>query len=511
MAELQTTVGAAAVLGILAAGLATAQAGDQAQWGQRHTRNMVSEETGLPASFDPETGQNIKWSARVGTRTYGTPVVAGGKVLIGTNNGDPRDRRHRGDRGVLMCFGEDDGAFLWQLVVPKKTEGEGYADWPEVGIVSPPTVVGERVYLVNNRNEVMCLDLDGQADGNDGPFLDEGRHMARAGDAPMEVTPSDADILWVFDMGGELGVRAHDAPHCSILAHGKNLYICTSNGVDAQHRRMVAPDAPSLIVLDRENGQLLARDAEPIGPKIAHCTWSSPSIASVGGKELVFFAGGDGVCYAFEALSQTRKSVHPAELKRVWNFDCDPDGPKENVHQFKGNRSTSPVNVYGMPVFHQDRLYVAVGGDFWHGKTEAWLKCIDPSGSGDITAGGELWSHPLERHCMATPGVHDGLVFIGDTRGVLHCLDAGTGHAHWTHQSSGTIWGSPLVADGKVYQGNQGGDLVVLAAHREKKILGEVALRGPINGSPIAANGVLYIATSTHLYAVEEGEGKASR
>ena len=147
----------------------------------------------------------------------------------------------------------------------------------------------------------------------------------------------------------------------------------------------------------------------------------------------------------------------------------------------------------------------------WHGKTEAWLKCIDSSGSGDITAGGELWSHPLTRHCMATPAVHDGLVFIGDTRGKLHCLEAETGRPHWTHQSSGTIWGSPLVADGKVYQGNQSGDLIVLAAHKDKKILGEVALKGPINGSPIAANGVLYIATWTHLYAVEAGGGESSQ
>jgi outer membrane protein assembly factor BamB len=511
MAKKRTTFGARLALATLAVGLTLAQAEDQAQWGQRHTRNMVSGETGLPTTFDPKTGQNVKWSAKLGTRTYSTPVVAGGKVLIGTNNGEPRDPRHRGDRGVLMCLDEKDGAFLWQLVVPKKTEDEGYADWPEVGIVSPPTIDGERIYLVNNRNEVMCLDLDGQADGNQGPFLDEGRHMARRGDAPMNVTPSDADILWVFDMGGELGVRAHDAPHCSILALGRYLYICTSNGVDAQHRRMVAPEAPSLIVLDKETGRLVAHDAEPIGPKIAHCTWSSPSTASVGGKDLVFFAGGDGICYAFEAVSQTRKTVAPVELKKVWRFDCDPEGPKENVHQYKGNRTTSPVNIYGMPVFHRNRIYVAVGGDFWHGKTEAWLKCIDSSGSGDITAGGELWSHPLTRHCMATPAVHDGLVFIGDTRGKLHCLEAETGRPHWTHQSSGTIWGSPLVADGKVYQGNQSGDLMVLAAHKDKKILGEVALKGPINGSPIAANGVLYIATWTHLYAVEAGGGESSQ
>ncbi len=119
---------------------------------------MVSDETGLPDSFDPQTGRNVKWSVPLGTQSYGTPVVAGGKVLIGTNNGNPRDPRHQGDRGVLLCLNEADGSLAWQLVVPK-LEGDIYLDWPESGICSPPTVEGDRVYLVTNRAEVVSLDL----------------------------------------------------------------------------------------------------------------------------------------------------------------------------------------------------------------------------------------------------------------------------------------------------------------------------------------------------------------
>jgi outer membrane protein assembly factor BamB len=94
-------------------------AGDRPQWGERHTRNQVSDEKGLPESFDPASGKNVKWSARLGTRSYSTPAVARGRILIGTNNGAPRDPRHQGDRGVLLCLDERDGSFIWQLVVPK--------------------------------------------------------------------------------------------------------------------------------------------------------------------------------------------------------------------------------------------------------------------------------------------------------------------------------------------------------------------------------------------------------
>src|SRR5438034_5279969 len=93
-------------------------AGDQPQWGELSSRNMISREKGLAASLDPKTGKNIAWLAKLGTETHSTPVIAGSRVYIGTNNGEPRDPKHQGDRGVLMCFDEQNGHLLWQLVVP---------------------------------------------------------------------------------------------------------------------------------------------------------------------------------------------------------------------------------------------------------------------------------------------------------------------------------------------------------------------------------------------------------
>ena len=71
--------------------LPSLQAADQPQWGHAWTRNMVSSEKGLPDSFDPETGRNILWVAPLGTHTHATPIVAGGRVYVGTNNARPRD------------------------------------------------------------------------------------------------------------------------------------------------------------------------------------------------------------------------------------------------------------------------------------------------------------------------------------------------------------------------------------------------------------------------------------
>ena len=172
---------------------------------------MVSSERGLPEGFDPQTGTNVSWSVPLGTQTYSSPIVAGGRVYIGTNNEEPRDPAHTGDAGVVLCLDEKDGHLLWQLVVPKREE-DPYLDWPKTGWSSPVTVDGDRIYTVSNRGEVLCLDPRGMADGNDGPFRDEGRHMTPRGtNAPAQpyvAGPHDADIVWLFDMPKEVGIYA---------------------------------------------------------------------------------------------------------------------------------------------------------------------------------------------------------------------------------------------------------------------------------------------------------------
>ena len=474
-----------------------AQAGDYARWGYGQTGNQVSQESGLPDRFDPETGLNILWSARLGTEAHATPVIAKGRVFVGTNNNEPRDPKHQGDRGVLMCFDQRDGSLLWQLVVPKRTE-DRYFDWPNSGISSPATIEGDRVYIVTNRGEVACLDAKGLADGNDGPFQDEARHMTPAESAPLELGPLDADILWLFDLTEGAGIWSHDGAHSSILIHGDHLYLNTGTGVDNSHRRIRRPDAPSLVVLDKRTGRLLARDREGIGPNIFHCTWSAPTLLKTGRDSTLLFAAGDGVVYGFEPLSQDAGFAGVKALKKRWQFDFDPEAPKENVHLYHQNKKNGPSNFYGMPVAADGRFYVAGGGDLWWGKNGAWLKCVDRERGADPL----VWSYPLGRHVMATPAVYEGLVFIADTSRVIHCVERATGTPLWTHEANGPFWASPYVADGKVYIGTRRGEFLVFAAQREKKILHRVDVGAPVSATAVAANETLYVATMFRLYAI---------
>ncbi len=63
------------------------------------------------------------------------------------------------------------------------------------------------------------------------------------------------------------------------------------------------------------------------------------------------------------------------------------------------------------------------------------------------------------------------------------------------------MWGSTFVADGKLYAGDEDGDFIVMAATKEKKILSETNLGSAVYSTPIAANGVIYVSSLSHLFA----------
>src|SRR6188474_1666382 len=146
---------------------------DWPMWGGSPDRNMVSDATGLATTWDVKTGKNIKWAAALGSQSYGNPVVAGGVVLLGTNNESVRDPKQPGDRGVLMAFRESDGEYLWQHTNEKLAAGR-VNDWPFQGVCSSPLVEGKKLYYVSNRCELLCVDTEGFRDGaNNGPYKEE--------------------------------------------------------------------------------------------------------------------------------------------------------------------------------------------------------------------------------------------------------------------------------------------------------------------------------------------------
>ena len=132
------------------------------------------------------------------------------------------------------------------------------------------------------------------------------------------------------------------------------------------------------------------------------------------------------------------------------------------------------------------------------------LSCIDATKTGDISESGKIWQYEKISRTISTASIVEGLMTVADFTGNVHCLDPETGKLYWVHDTEAHIWGSTLIADGKVYIGNESGDLIILAADKEKKEIGKVTLEGSIMSTPVAANGVLFVSTEKRLYAFEK-------
>lgn len=499
--------------------------GDSPQLGGSSLRNNAPTTEALPESwetgrFDRRTGEwdrttaeNIRWVAALGSQTYGNPVVSGDKVFVGTNNGAGYLSRYPADvdLGCLLCFDRATGEFLWQHSSEKLASGRVH-DWPLQGICSTPLVEGDRLWFVTNRCEVRCLDTEGFRDGKDDGMPD-----------PPEIAadPHEADVIWVFDMMGELGVSPRNMAASSVTAYGDLLMVATGNGTGEDGTELPSPEAPSFICLDKRTGELIWEDNSP-GENILHGQWSSPAVGVLGGVPQVIFAGGDGFLYAFRA---DRGDQGKPTL--LWKFDCN---PKDSVWTLAGDGDRN--YIVGTPVINGGLVYIGVGqdpelGEGDHGR----LWCIDPTGRGDVSAelavlmegdrlvpiphrnpraidpaageiaipnpdsaavwqyraadidgDGEIAFEETMHRTLGTVAIADDLLYVVDLAGIVHCLD--TRGAPLGETSSAGALGEDVSADVDS----------TLAVARQAKVHYTADLLAQSWSSPLIADGRVFFA-----------------
>jgi outer membrane protein assembly factor BamB len=487
------------------------ESSDWPQWGGTPSRNMVSNAKNIPSTFNPGKWdddiedftavgrENVLWVFKLGSQTYGNATVANGRVYVGTNNEVPRNKAIIGDRGIVMAIDEKTGKFLWQLSVPKMGSGK-VNDWEYLGICSSPTIDGDNVYVMTNRCEVVCFDANGLANGNQG-YQDEEKYInsVAEGKTNTKLSAIDADILWVYNMREELGVFPHNATSSAPLIVGDKVFVNTSNGVDWSHKNIPAPFSPAMICLDKLTGEMKGEEFSQISEKIMHGSWSTPTYGKTAKGEYVYYGAPDGFLYAFNPNPVHNKDEDLNVLPEVWRLDCNPakyrmkDGKK-----IKYAKPEGPSEIISTPVFYKNRVYVPIGQDPEHGTGLGNFVCCDAD------TGKVIWQTEKINRSISTPAIVDGMVFVGDFNGFLHCFDAETGKTYWSHNTESHMWGSPMVVDGKVMIGNEDGELYVFEAKKEKKLISTINLESPILGSPVVANGILYITTQTHLFAVKQ-------
>jgi outer membrane protein assembly factor BamB len=437
-------------------------------------QTTVVEAGNPPGDWDTTTGRNIVWSVELGNEVYGSPVVGGGVVYVGTDNTRKMNPALQEDSGVLMAFRATDGAFLWQDVAPRVERG--LRDFLLPSTTSVPYVEGDRLYYVTAECQLRCLDTRGFADGeNNGPYREE-----------VFKDKAAADIVWQLDMPA-LGVFPHEACNSGVLALGDLVLVSTSNGQNEGHTGVPSPRAPSLIAVNKHTGELVWR-AIGAGDKVLHGSWSSPVAANVNGRIQVLFGGGDGWLRAYDAASGDE----------LWRFDGNPKDARWLPRAGVLSRSF----IVASPVFADGHVFIAMGQSPGHGNAPSFVYAIDPNGQGDVTKSAILWTSREVGRVVGTPIVKDGLLYVGDVGGTIHCLDAATGVQLWKHETNDAIWGCLLLAGDRLYVGNEGGLMTILRPGRHKELLGEIEMDAPLYARPTAVGDSLYLATASRLYLI---------
>jgi outer membrane protein assembly factor BamB/HEAT repeat protein len=419
------------------------------------TQATVAQPGNPPVDWDPKTGRNIVWSVELGYDTFGSPVVAGDTVYVGTNNDKPMVPAYRQESGVLAAFRATDGKFLWQDVAPRVDRG--LREFPLPSTTSAPYVEGNRLYYVTAECQLRSLDTEGFR------------------------------LVWELDMCARLGVFPHEATNSDVLPVGDLLMVSTSNGRNEGHTGVPSPRAPSLIAVDKHSGDVVWR-AIGAGAQVLHGQWSSPVAANVNGRMQVLFGGGDGWLRAYDATSG----------REIWRFDGNP----KNARWLPRPGVLSRGSIIASPIFADGRVFIAMGQSPGHGNGPSLIHAISPGGQGDVTGSRLLWTSREVGRVVGTPIVKDGLLYVGDLGGAIHCLDAATGAQVWKHQTYDAIWGSLLLAGDRLYVGNLEGTMTVLRAGRRKELLATIDMDAPLYSRPMVVGDGLYLTTANRLYLI---------
>ena len=424
--------------------------------------------------FDVQSGDGIVWEAELGSYSYGGPVVAGDKIFVGTNNSAPRDAETVGDRGVLMALRAGDGQFLWQATHLKLEQD---LDFPLQGLCSTPAVVGDRIYYISNRAELISADVEGFRDGtNDGPLRDES--LTRG---------IDADFVWRLDMRAELGVVPHFMAASTPHVEGDLVFAVTGNGI-AEGGGVPAPDAPGFVAVRRDSGEVVWSDASS-SAALLDGQWGSPRwLRTVAGEQVVF-PGGDGRLYGFD----------PVLGKPRWQFNGNtvPGGsPAEGREK----------NVFvASPVIAEGRLHIALGRDPEEGSADGGVWTLEIDEDGEPTLGWFFGGEDFGR-AIADVAVADGVVYAADLNGFVVALDADSGLLRWRYDALAPIWATPVVSPEGLWVADVDGEVTLLGTGPEMKVLAEFETFAPIYRGPVPSGRRLYLMTTERLYAIRRGE-----
>ncbi len=395
-----------------------------------------------PATGLPEVWsvtQNVVWKVPLPGASGATPAVWGNHVFVSSLDNETKD---------LLAYGinRTTGEVLW-----KKVLGIGFGDEGRGRNMASPSPVtdGERVIFLFGSTDLVALDFAG-------------------------------NILWSRNLKQEFGgFHVLFGYHSSPLLYKGKLYVLVlqrDHPLDGSANEG-GPTDSFLLAVDPATGKDLFKHVRPTDAvEESHESYATPIPFTYNGRDEILLFGGDCI------------SGHDPETgTEYWRWGSWNPG------------KIGHWRVVPSPVTSTDMVYVCApkGNPIY---------AIKAGGQGQLSDDAVVWHLDKNTSDVCVPLVYKDRIYVldGDKK-ALTCLDSKTGEVKWVERlrGKGVFRGSPTGADGRVYLINEEGEVIILAASDELKLISRFSMGEPPCRSSIAVAGQhLFIRTGQSLYCV---------
>lgn len=335
----------------------------------------------------------------------------------------------------------------------------------------------------------------------------------------------DSGLRYVLCLDAKTGEEVWKVafPAAASHLHSKSSYASCSPAVDDVHIYVAWADDEhtQLVALDHDGGTSWRVD---LGPWVSqHGFGTSPMIFEdkviislmqlgderklkdrpVGNSRLVAFDRKTG-----EKLWETKRDSDVAAYSVPCVYEMK-DGKKvlianSSAHGIAAHDPETGEQLWAEQVFNMRSVSSPViAGDLILGSSGSGgggntVSAVDPNGGEPKLA----WRLSRQASYVPTPVTYDDKVFVWYDKGIVSCLDAKTGKVLGQKRVGGNYYGSPIRVGNRLFCISEEGNLMVVSADENLEVLGDTSLGEGSESTPSVSDGVMYLRTYSHLYAL---------
>ena len=426
------------------------------QWPQFHgyMGSGILDKANIPVTWNVKTSENIRWNTAIPGLAHSSPVIWDDKVFVtsavSSTQGDSIKIGLYGDIDMAMdssiqqfkvyCLDRKTGKILWDRIADAGTPKERRHTKSTYANPTPATD-GKHLVVSFGSQGLFCYDFTGK-------------------------------LLWKKDLGS--------------MATGP----FNENGVEWGYSSSpVIYDGKIVIQADLLKNSFLATFDVATGKEIWRVkretisSWGSPCLYTGKGKTLIILNS-----YPFITANDF------ATGQEVWKI---------------GNVGDAPAPT---AVVAHDMIFINSA----HGKFSPIL-AIRPDASGDLTPPadtsksnfvawnfqkGVAWSFKRGGAYMASPLIYGDYLYNMQINGQLMCIEALTGAVKYKQELGKAFSASGVASDGKLYFPAETGEIFVIQAGQEYKLLARNLMEDPCMATPAISDGMIIFRTQHRLVAV---------